>query len=165
MHKATLTLSGHGKQGANQGGLGFVSVLYSALALELYLKALIAIEGKIVPRNNHNLWKLFTILSRENQTLLRTEANAALEDQKVRLEKIRANPNAPELLKNAPTGFNATLKKCSDVFTEFRNFMEPDAKPGGWYADPILAAAHRALLKLNPAWEHSRYLPSFSNRP
>lgn len=94
----------------------FPGMTLSAFAAELYLKALIRLEGSDPPKK-HNLAELFDLLSPETQHALEREWSS--ETHQERLQEAARAHNAV-----VPEGLRAALLECGDAFVAIRYIFD-----------------------------------------
>jgi hypothetical protein len=128
------------------------SVTCAALALELYLKCLIAIEGTNNPEI-HDLQDLFAKLSRGMQSRVKAHFDRFSAGAKEYVQRDAAKTGSP-----APTvDFDYVLAWSRKGFTKSRYIFENGLPPEtGWIADSITECARRTILDMYPEWFNFR---------
>ena len=119
-----------------------------AFALELYLKCILSIE-RANPKKEHDLVKLFALVSPQTQTRIREHfLNQSPVATLVRL--------ALESKVGKPIDFDATLSRSKDVFFKWRypDSYGWDVGASGW-SDDIVEVTRAVILDLRPDWSHS----------
>ena len=155
-------------------------VVVSALALELYFKCLILLNGKTYD-GIHYLDELFECLDGPLKKMIREDWNAH-QLQETRSMILKMYNQFKEMNKTGDQAvydriidhpekidFDWCLKSSSKAFAAFRYEYEP-RKPGepapAWYGGGMLTVARNAILKIKPEWKSASrgwiYTPSTS---
>jgi hypothetical protein len=121
----------------------------AAFSLELYFKSLIVFDDRVAPEN-HDLQRLFSLLSRDHQQKIRDffrQENAKLELQYRAIEKHEGRP-IPR------PNFDRILDLSKNAFTKLRYAYQTDnLRDGeGWTGSVIWDGTRTLILKLHPDW-------------
>ena len=142
----------HARGMGYEADVGIPTVTCAAMALELYLKCLIATEGTENPII-HDLRHLFEKLSPSLQTAVRSHFDAYSDEVKQFDEAALAKAGSPPLKRRLrlcdrlePTGI------CPRPI-HLRQSLHPSS---GWIADAIIDCARRVILDAHPDWEGLR---------
>jgi hypothetical protein len=128
----------------------FPMVICSAFSLELHLKALILIEGKI-PEKHHDLEKLFAQATPESQQAIRGSYEP-------RRPKVDARFGAVPGIPRPNSAFDFVLHASSKAFEHFRYAYEGRVESGeGWLADPMRDCVRERNIQLQPDWATLTY--------
>ena len=131
--------------------VGIPTVSYAAMALELYLKCLIATEGTENPII-HDLRHLFEKLSPGLQTAVRSHFDAYSDEVRRLDEAALAKAGSPPI----KFTFDYALERSRQAFIRARYIFQDNLHPGsGWLADPIIECARRVILDAHPDWEEA----------
>jgi hypothetical protein len=130
-------------------------IVCAAFALELYLKCLIAMEGKKPPLS-HDLKKLFRRLDAETQN----EIRARFKPYENEAEELANRAYSNQGLARPPGAiFDFVLEAGRDAFEVYRYIHEKGLRANqGWGADRIMQAARRAILDRHPDWAAARQI-------
>ena len=148
-HEAGLLAAERVRTTDNEGqkfNLGLVYGVNGALAVELYLKCLLAIECNQVPET-HDLQKLYLQLSRESRAKLRKRHDKLAKD----------NPVLSDFRKSygIKTDLESLLEDGKDVFTQFRYLFEGvrgRTKGLGFLLELFGQVVRNRILDLRPGW-------------
>jgi HEPN domain len=126
--------------------LGIPAAVLNALADELFLKAMLLIEGKTSPRT-HNLAKLFQLLEPDTKTRIEILWDASALANKHNFAKHEARHNI-----TVPRDLRSALDSCGDFFEKGRYIYEDPSSVRFWLSDlpPILKSV---VLTLKPEWK------------
>jgi hypothetical protein len=121
----------------------------AAFSLELYFKSLIVLDNR-VPPENHDLQRLFSLLSKDHQQNIRhffKQENAKLELQFRAAEKLVGRP-IPR------PNFDQILDLSKSAFVKLRYAYQTDSlrQGEGWTAQVIWDGTRTLILKLHPDW-------------
>jgi hypothetical protein len=129
-------------------------VTCASFALELFLKCLLAMEGKDVP-DLHDLWHLFARLNKATQVKVRGNFEPYLMDagRHIAASAKRAGYPIPTV------DFDFVLNASRKAFPLTRYIYEGGLPGGqGWVADGILEAARKTILDAHPDWVDARQI-------
>ena len=126
-----------------QADVGIPAVTCAAMALELYLKCLIAMEGTKNP-NIHDLRDLFEKLSPSLQASVRSHFDAHSDAVKEFL--IKDGSQASEVT------FDFVLDWSREAFVRARYVFDDGQPQAIWWADCITECARRVILDAHPDW-------------
>jgi hypothetical protein len=126
--------------------LGIPSAVLNTLADELFLKAMLLIEGKEPPRT-HNLAKLFQLLDSDTQIKIEILWDASALANKHNFAKHEARHGI-----TIPRDLKITLDSCGDFFEKGRYIYEDPNAVKFWLSDlpPVLKSV---VLTLKPEWK------------
>ncbi len=128
-----------------------VSVATSAFAVELYLKCLIVIEGKPVPRE-HNLSRLYAKLSADTQESLQAHYQAFLPEYLPTMVDTR-----PASVPRGPRDYVSALSNAERKFEQYRYFFEAEGNMTSVALDGalecLLIATRESILTIRPDWD------------
>ena len=120
-------------------------VILDAFGLELYLKCLLVIEGK-VPRKEHDHRKLFALLSAPTQREVRQHHERLVE----------SNPSIREFIEaghpRSHFQLDEVLRQCGNAFTSWRYLYERPDRELIHYTGCVREAVKAVILKSRPEW-------------
>jgi hypothetical protein len=131
-------------------------VVCAALALELYLKSLIAMRpGAKVP-SDHNLKRLFDCLDSSTQAQIRAYFQPYETETGLLLDHAYRAAG-----KTRPAGdlFGFVLRASRGAFLTYRYIYEKGLEANqGWGADRIMQAARNVIIDRHPEWVGARQI-------
>jgi len=132
----------------------FPATVLVIFGFELYLKCLIAIEGKKPPRI-HDLRDLFFQLSKESQVEIRRayKERAKTDPFFKRMKQFYEEKGFP-----VDHSFDSVLKSCASAFVHFRYLWEYEGG-GKWHASALLECVRQRITKLRSEGAPARHLP------
>jgi HEPN domain-containing protein len=131
---------------------GIAAATCAAIALELYLKCLLAEADEDVPAI-HDLKELFDRLPEKTRDSISANFNPYLGQAREMLERIAAHYNR----KIIPVpSLTYILEVSRKAFVDLRYFHEGVRFGRGWIADGVVRAARKTILDMHREWENSR---------
>jgi hypothetical protein len=130
--------------------LGLAYGVNGAFAVELYLKCLLAVENRRIPKI-HNLVSLFERVSPDSREKLKRRHDE-LETNNTVLSEFRK--------KGIKTDLDSLLRHAQDVFEQFRYMFEavPDRmEPLGFALDLFGQIVRNRILDLRPEWVSTEF--------
>lgn len=143
----------------------FPSFVCEAFSLELFLKALILVEGSEY-KPTHDLEKLFNQLSTESKTIIKSQTElrfAQMNVQRIRVQQYMEQTKGVPLTQAEtiqPLDFDSALHSSRAAFEAIRYIHEtPTGDPEriNWTGQPILHATRERILALKPAWRNVKF--------
>lgn len=121
-------------------------MVLAAFASELYMKTLIGLEGKAIPRQ-HNLEKLFGQISAERRSRVEFHWN-----ENVRRNEHQFADGDRNLKTKLPRALNLALSRGAKSFEELRYAYEQRSPEGAFVLGNLPVCLREAIVEIKPEW-------------